>query len=215
MRVKLIVGIGAWWDSLRRKWYTSRQHNGPGALSQHSALPFYLEMHIWKKYYISSLLSTTTKWECRKQLNSMWPSNAIWRHRSGSTLVQVMACCLMAPSHYLNQCWLSSNAFCGIHLTVMSQEVFINLIRGLYFYNWYPFPRGQWYKIVSSSSEQSHSSPDGDKARSNEFIGIANMSICASFSGSCQCILCKHGGTTEEGNCSYLLPLYHRGKENL
>ena len=26
--------------------------------------------------------------------------------RSGSTLAQVMACCLTAPSHYLNQCWL-------------------------------------------------------------------------------------------------------------
>ena len=34
------------------------------------------------------------------------PSDAIWRHRSGSTLAQVMACCLTAPSHYLNQCWL-------------------------------------------------------------------------------------------------------------
>ena len=30
----------------------------------------------------------------------------IWRHKSGSTLAQVMACCLTAPSHYLNQCWL-------------------------------------------------------------------------------------------------------------
>ena len=27
-------------------------------------------------------------------------------HKSESTLAQVMACCLMAPSHYLNQCWL-------------------------------------------------------------------------------------------------------------
>ena len=26
--------------------------------------------------------------------------------RSGPTLAQVMACCLTAPSHYLNQCWL-------------------------------------------------------------------------------------------------------------
>ena len=26
--------------------------------------------------------------------------------RSGSKLAQVMACCLTAPSHYLNQCWL-------------------------------------------------------------------------------------------------------------
>ena len=38
--------------------------------------------------------------------NSLWPNDAIWRHRSGSTLAQVMACCLTAPSHYLNQCWL-------------------------------------------------------------------------------------------------------------
>ena len=30
----------------------------------------------------------------------------LFRHRSGSTLAQVMACCLTAPSHYLNQCWL-------------------------------------------------------------------------------------------------------------
>ena len=28
------------------------------------------------------------------------------RQRSGSILAQVMACCLLAPSHYLNQCWL-------------------------------------------------------------------------------------------------------------
>ena len=28
------------------------------------------------------------------------------RKRSESTLAQVMACCLTAPSHYLNQCWL-------------------------------------------------------------------------------------------------------------
>ena len=40
------------------------------------------------------------------QINSLWPSDTIWWHRSGSTLDQVMAWCLMAPSHYLNQCWL-------------------------------------------------------------------------------------------------------------
>ena len=37
---------------------------------------------------------------------SLWPSDHIWLHRSESTLAQVMAWCLMAPSHYLNQCWL-------------------------------------------------------------------------------------------------------------
>ena len=34
------------------------------------------------------------------------PSDAIWQHSFGSTLAQVMACCLTAPSHYLNQCWV-------------------------------------------------------------------------------------------------------------
>ena len=38
---------------------------------------------------------------------SLEPSDAIWRQRSGSTLAQVMAWCLTAPSHYLNQCWLN------------------------------------------------------------------------------------------------------------
>ena len=33
----------------------------------------------------------------------------IWWLRSGSILTQVMACCLTAPSHYLNQCWLVIN----------------------------------------------------------------------------------------------------------
>ena len=39
-------------------------------------------------------------------LNWLWPGDFIYWHRSGSTLVQVMAGCLTAPSHYLNQCWL-------------------------------------------------------------------------------------------------------------
>ena len=44
-----------------------------------------------------------------QEVNSLWPSDAIWWQRSGSTLAQVMACCLMASSHYLNQCWLIIN----------------------------------------------------------------------------------------------------------
>ena len=30
----------------------------------------------------------------------------IWRDRIGSDLAQVMDCCLTAPRHYLNQCWV-------------------------------------------------------------------------------------------------------------
>ena len=39
-------------------------------------------------------------------INSLQPNDAIWQHRSGSTVAQVMFCCLMMPSHYLIQCWL-------------------------------------------------------------------------------------------------------------
>ena len=35
-------------------------------------------------------LSNELQW---LHLNSLWPSDAIWRQRSGSTLAQVMACC--------------------------------------------------------------------------------------------------------------------------
>ena len=41
----------------------------------------------------------------RSLINSLWPSDAMWQQRSGSTLAQVMACCLTASSHYLNQYW--------------------------------------------------------------------------------------------------------------
>ena len=36
-------------------------------------------------------------------INSLWPSDAIWWHISGSILVRVMACCLRAPKIYLKQ----------------------------------------------------------------------------------------------------------------
>ena len=38
--------------------------------------------------------------------DTLWSSDALWWHRPRSTLAQVMTCCLTAPSHYLNHCWL-------------------------------------------------------------------------------------------------------------
>ena len=52
--------------------------------------------------------------------NSLRPNDTIWWQISGSTLAQVMACCLTAPSHYLNQCWLIISC---IHLRTISQEI--------------------------------------------------------------------------------------------
>ena len=54
-------------------------------------------------------------YKCKSQLkvcwyfNSLWQSDIIWRWGFWSILVQVMACCPMAPSHYLNQHWLIIN----------------------------------------------------------------------------------------------------------
>ena len=44
--------------------------------------------------------------ESSDHLQLMWLVDTIWCHRSGSTLAQVMACFLTAPSHFLNQYWL-------------------------------------------------------------------------------------------------------------
>ena len=39
-------------------------------------------------------------------INILWPSYAILCQRSWSILAPVMPCYVIAPSHYLNQCWL-------------------------------------------------------------------------------------------------------------
>ena len=57
---------------------------------------------LWRHCNASEHLSVHNE----HQLNSLKPSDLIWRNSSGSILAQVMACCLTAPSHYLNQSWL-------------------------------------------------------------------------------------------------------------
>ena len=60
------------------------------------------------KNYISMIIFKVKIWTKEENcliFNSLWPNDAIWWHRSGSTLAQVMACCLTAPSLYLKQCW--------------------------------------------------------------------------------------------------------------
>ena len=57
-------------------------------------------------YLIKSLQLIWRLGTYRFHSSSLWPSDAIWQQGSRSKLVQVMACCLMAPSHYLNQHWL-------------------------------------------------------------------------------------------------------------
>ena len=63
----------------------------------------YLILSIWLRFMLSYQYGCGYLKE--PWCMSLWPSDAIWWHRSWSTLARVMACCLMAPSHYLSQCW--------------------------------------------------------------------------------------------------------------
>ena len=90
---------------------------------------------------------------CTKPLifNSLGPNDAIWHWRSWSTLVQVIACCLTAPSHYLNQCRLIMSKI----LWHSSEDIIIrrfednnqhNKIEDYFFKITLRSPRGQWVK---------------------------------------------------------------------
>ena len=67
-----------------------------------------IKLFVWKiKLCLNfDTLLQDTKLISAWEFNSLWPNDTIWWHTYGSTLAQVMACCLTAPSHYLNQCWL-------------------------------------------------------------------------------------------------------------
>ena len=93
--------------------------------------------------------------KCGCNFNSLWPIDTTWRHKSGSTLAQVMACCLMAPSHYLNRCWLiiskvqwhpSESNFTGATSAISSWNYLENYLSNILFKS----PRGQWVKIAIS-----------------------------------------------------------------
>ena len=84
-------------------------------------------------------------------VNSSGPSDAIWRCRSGSTLAQVMACCLAAPSHYLNQCW---HIISKVHWYSYEGNLALDALAINHYYYLenhlskfsFKFPRGQWVK---------------------------------------------------------------------
>ena len=61
-------------------------------------------LHARMKYRVVPFVSWSTIFHTVYVI--MRPSDTIWWHRSGWTLAQVMACCLMVPSHFLDQYWL-------------------------------------------------------------------------------------------------------------
>ena len=65
-------------------------------------------------------LAFDIRWET--SVYPLWPDDAIWCHTTLPALVQVKACCLTAPSHYLVQFDQSSVRYRGIHLRTISPE---------------------------------------------------------------------------------------------
>ena len=57
---------------------------------------------------------------------------------------------LMAPSHYLNQCWLLTNWICGIHLRAIPNVSWYQSIRNYIFKVIATSPRGPWVKAILS-----------------------------------------------------------------
>ena len=74
------------------------------------------------------------------------PSEATWHHRSWLALVQVMAYCLRAPSHYLNQCLLINDVEWHSPVWKLHDDV----IKWKHFPFYWPFVQGIHQWTVSS-----------------------------------------------------------------
>ena len=88
--------------------------------------PLLIEIYFSHRVHLSLGLCYNTKYRVNESYqhietdtvtktkqNTKWCTylTLLWCHRSGSTLFQVIACCQMAPSHYLNQCWSYIDSF--------------------------------------------------------------------------------------------------------
>ena len=99
---------------------------------------------------------------------SLWHCDVIWRHRTVSTLVQIM--CLVGWWHQIIS-WtnadLSLMVFCGAHMGAISQQLLMNCNLRLHFWNHYHIPVKQsfhedlsftqiqdWFKSVSFTQIQ-------------------------------------------------------------
>ena len=83
---------------LLRQWLVARRHQAFTCTNVDLSSKAFCGIHLWAQVLMNLIMCS--------EINPLWPGDAICQHGTRSTLVQVMACCLTAPSHYLNQCWL-------------------------------------------------------------------------------------------------------------
>ena len=89
------------------------------------------------------------------KLNTLWTGDAMWHNRTGSTLAQVMACCLTALNHNMYQCWLIISKVQWKPL----DGFFTRHTPAINYYNYleinlsqisFKSPRGQWVTSISN-----------------------------------------------------------------
>ena len=91
---------GCWWPGNTRKQ----------GISSHNIDIIMLE------FSVSTPEGLMRELDCQNTINSLGPSDAIWRCRSGSTLAQVMACCLWHQAITWTNVVLSSVRSIDIHM---------------------------------------------------------------------------------------------------
>ena len=121
-------------------------------LSSHCIGSDLCKMTIWAEKKLETRIKFWRKWAIRLRVIPLWPSDSIWLHRTGSTLAEVMACCLMTPSHYLNQCWciisrVPWHSSEGIIITCSEDTNQKSYIENCIFKNPPRSPRYQWVKL--------------------------------------------------------------------
>ena len=141
-----------------------------------------------------------------KHCDLVTAGDAIWRHGNRATLAQVMACCLTAPSHYLNQCWLiiivvpwhSSE---GIIIRRCEDTNGQSKIENCSVKMASKSPRGQWVKWVIFKLISRMPSDESHKIITEVNIGLDNALACCcqtSWSNVDQ-VLCRYMASLNYG----------------
>ena len=103
--------------------------------------------------FILFLVARAKQMKSSQLINSLWLCGAIWRHRSGSTLAQVITCCLTAPVSYLNQYPIREHSLWGVAYTTVDLFKLVQFhkcpwnqsaayVRRLYILNFYHISQG-------------------------------------------------------------------------
>ena len=76
----------------------------------------------------------------RVVFNTLWPNDAIWRHRTWSTSAQVMA-----PIQYLNRCWFHLRAFPWEYLKIPMSKTRLKTAFFLNYFQIFQWPMSESY----------------------------------------------------------------------